>query len=181
MYKRQGELEKPWREQKHDILAVNSGKFRQAQVEWHINCKEAYPIRRAVEKHRHLLLGDVPFVSVNDHRTLKYIFNEPARTAAISVAARDRLRRWVQYLRSYVFHTVHIPGDENHFCDLLSRHGCTVAAKIWKSQPRNELKVKAKPQMAIITPAPIPQTGAVSHKDMDVDGRDLMMATNKND
>ena len=88
-----GEVEKPWQEQVHEILAVNSGKFRQAQAEWHINCKEAYPIRRAVEKHRHILLGDVPFLSINDHRTLKYIFNEPARTAAISVASRDRLRR----------------------------------------------------------------------------------------
>ena len=44
-----GELEKPWNEQKHELLAVNSGKFRNHQLNWSMSCKEAYPIRYAVE------------------------------------------------------------------------------------------------------------------------------------
>ena len=63
-----GELAKPWEQHQHELIAVNSGRFRDSQKGWHMPCKEAYPIRRAVEKHRHLLRGDLPFASVNDHK-----------------------------------------------------------------------------------------------------------------
>ena len=129
-----GELSKPWEEQKHELLAVNSGKFRNNQIGWSMSCKEAYPIRYSVERHRHLLLGDIPFASVNDHKSLTYILDEPTRASAISVAARDRLRRWAEYLRSYTFDTVHIPGADNHFCDLLSRNGCSKAVNSWEQE-----------------------------------------------
>ena len=62
------ELHKPWQQQKHEILAVNSGKFRNSQRFWAMPCKEAYPIRRAVERHRYLLAGNTPFASINDHK-----------------------------------------------------------------------------------------------------------------
>ena len=128
----EGELDKPWEEQKHELLAVNSGKFRNSQKDWGMPCKEAYPVRRAVERHRHLLMGNLPFSSVNDHRSLKHVFDEPARAEVVSVAARGRLRRWAEYLRSFTFDTVHIPGEVNHLCDLLSRNGCTRTATMWK-------------------------------------------------
>ena len=60
------ELEKPWSDQKHEILAVNSGKFRASQVFWSMSCKEAYPIRWAVERHRRLLEGNVAFAQTTD-------------------------------------------------------------------------------------------------------------------
>ena len=88
-----GELLKPWETQKHECLAVNSGKFRDSQCGWGMPCKEAYPIRRAVERHRHLLMGDIPFASVNDHKSLTHVFDTPTRASVISVAARDRLKR----------------------------------------------------------------------------------------
>ena len=81
---------------------------------WGMPCKEAFPIRHAVERHRHLLAGDLPFVSVNDHKSLTYVLDGPPKS---SVATRDRLQRWAEYLRSYTFTTVHIPGELNHFCD----------------------------------------------------------------
>jgi len=127
------ELDRPWDEQHHEVLAVNSGKFKQSSRWWAMPCKEAYPIRRAVERHRHLLMGDVPFASVNDHKSLSHVFDEPSRVCTVSVAARDRLRRWAEYLRSFTFQTVHVPGSENHLCDLLSRNGCTTAASRWQT------------------------------------------------
>ena len=88
-----GELSKPWHEQRHELLAVNSGKFRNAQARWDMPCKEEFPIRRAVKKHRHLLQGNVPFASVNNHQSLCHVFDKPARKSVVSVEARDRLHR----------------------------------------------------------------------------------------
>ena len=83
-------------------------------------------------------MGDIPFASVNDHKSLAYVFDKPARVPVVSVAARDRLKRWAEYLRSYTFDTVHIPGASNHFCDLLSRSGCDVAMLSWKRSKRHQ-------------------------------------------
>ena len=106
------------------MIVINSGKFRRNQVGWNMSCKEAYPIRWAAERHRQMLLGDQPFASVNDHKSLLYIFDQPSRVETISSAAHDRLHRWAEYLRSLTFDTFHIPGEANHFCDLLSHNGC---------------------------------------------------------
>ena len=43
------ELSKPWAEQQHELLAVSSGMFRNAQTNWAMGCKEAFPIVVAVE------------------------------------------------------------------------------------------------------------------------------------
>ena len=89
--------------------------------------KEAYPIRKPAECERAFLHGDHPWVSVNDHRSLAFIFDAPAHTSTVTSAANGRLNRWATCLRCCNFDTLHIPGRENHFCDLLSRHGCTSA------------------------------------------------------
>ena len=180
---REGELDKPWPEQKHELLAVNSGQFHNSQLHWHMGCKEAYPIRMSIERHRHLLEGNIPFASINDHKTLMWVFSKPSRKCTISVAHRDRLDRWAAYLRSFTFDTIHIPGDINHFCDLLSRQGCTTAAKTWankprtrhptKTRPKSHIKV-AQPQFAVIKPLGMNDTATMSNKDMDLHGADLM-------
>ena len=163
--------------QKHELLAVNSGKFRNSQSRWSMSCKEAFPIRHAVERHKHLLAGDLPFASVNDHKSLTYILDGPAKTCTISVAARDRLKRWAEYLRSYTFETIHIPGAENHFCDLLSRNGCATAVSTWASVKHGagDSRGEAHPQMAIITPAAMPGRVRAGTKDLDISGDDLMV------
>ena len=134
---------------------------------------------RLSERHRHLLVGDVRFASVNDHRALSYIFDEPTRASTISVAARDRLRRWAEYLRSYSFDTVHIPGEDNNFCDLLSRNGCSKAVNTWTEEKRRQQRLeeavaRAAPQMVIVKPHEIPISKKGSIKDMDIAGPDLM-------
>ena len=174
------ELDKPWEQQKHELLAVNSGKFRNNQGKWGMPCKEAFPIRHAVERHRHLLAGNLPFTSVNDHKSLTYVLDGPAKACTISVAARERLQRWAEYLRSYTFNTVHIPGAVNHFCDLLSRNGCTQAVSTWEhvkhgSGTDGKPHIGAQPQMAIITPTALPGSVRTSSKDLDIRGDDLMI------
>ena len=174
------ELNKPWEQQKHELLAVNSGKFRNNQKKWGMPCKEAFPIRHAVERHRHLLAGNLPFTSVNDHKSLTYVLDGPARSCTISVAARERLQRWAEYLRSYTFDTVHIPGAVNHFCDLLSRNGCTQAVSTWEQvkhggDASSKSHGNAQPQMAIITPTELPGRVRTSTKDLDIRGDDLML------
>ena len=109
----------------------------------------------------------------------------PSKTCSISIAARDRLKRWAEYLRSYTFKTIHIPGAKNHFCDLLSRNGCTDLVSTWqnvKHEGTSEATAEkgAHPQMAIITPNAIPGlAGRVragnKKKDLDISGEDLML------
>ena len=70
--------------------------------------------------------------SINDHKALSYLLDEGSRQGKIIVAARDRLRRWAAYLRTHNFVTIHIPGVENCFCDLLSRRGCDQVVKQWR-------------------------------------------------
>ena len=134
-------------------------------------CKEAYPIRRAVERHRHILAGYLPFASINDHKSLAHVFDQPARVSVVSVAARDRLKRWAEYLRSCTFDTVHIPGAENHVCDLLSRQGCRESVKAWRESkvtPVTNAMTQPAPQMAIIEPAEMPDAGCRSSRNMDI-------------
>ena len=61
--------------------------------------KEAYPIRKAAECERALLHGEFPWVSVNDHRSLAFIFDAAACTSTVTTAANGRLNRWATYLR----------------------------------------------------------------------------------
>ena len=164
-----------------------------------MSCKEALPIRNSVERHKHLLEGNMPFTVVNDHKALTYVLDGPAKHCVVSVAARDRLCRWAEYLRSFSFNTVHIPGDDNHFCDLLSRNGCNTLVSSWRGVKHGDVRngrsqhdtttegtgdmhpvssravsERAHPQLAIITPAAMPKAQMHSTKDLDISGPDLM-------
>ena len=103
-----GELLKPWKKQRHELLSVNSGRYTHSQVNWTVTSWELFPIRRAAERERHLLLGDHPWAAINDHKALSFLLNESSRTNTVTVAARDRLRRWAAYLRTHNFVTIHI-------------------------------------------------------------------------
>ena len=81
----------------------------------------------ACRKQFHLLQGSLPFASVNDHRSLMYVSNAPSRQVTVHKPARNRLCRWEIFLRTFLFESHHIPGIDNHVCDLLSRKGCTQA------------------------------------------------------
>ena len=160
------ELNKPWAEQRHELLAVTSGLFRNAQRNWAMACKEAYPIVVAINTHRQLLQGNFPFVSINDHQSLKYVFAGPLRTPTVGKPAQGRLARWATFLRSFVFDVQHIPGAENMFCDLLSRNGCSTATLLHarlhdqlgqlQHTAQQDSTTSAGKQYAIVMPAGVP-------------------------
>ena len=111
------ELDKPWTEQRHELLAVTAGMFRGSQVNWAMACKEAYPVVQAVQRHRGLLLGNHPFVAINDHQSLTHIFAVTIRPVSVVKPAQGRLARWATFLRQYTFHARHIPGVEAASCN----------------------------------------------------------------
>lgn len=152
-----------------------------------MGCKEAFPIVTAVIKYRQLLQGDLPFVSVNDHQSLKYVFAGPLRAGEVGKPAQGRLARWATLLRSFVFEVRHIPGAENMFCDLLSRNGCTTAILLHArlhdhtANLRHNAIVSPPPaagkQYAIIMPAGVPPknpTRARRSRDVDVHTNPLL-------
>ena len=134
------ELDKVWDEQQHEILAVNSGVFKNNQVGWDMCCKEAYPIKECFERHRSLLHGNLPVVSVNDHKNLLYISVDAYRHSTVTQAARHRLARWALFMAEENIRVVHIPGTQNHLADLLSRNG----NKEYAAAKRNEQQVNTK-------------------------------------
>ena len=109
-----------------------------------MSSRELFPIRRAAERERHLLIGDHPWASINDHKSLTFLLNEGSRLGVVAVAARDRLRRWAAYLRTHNFVTIHIPGSQNCFCDLLSRQGCVQAVEHWRGSPAMNAPAQAR-------------------------------------
>ena len=136
-----------------------------------MSSKEAFPIRKAAELERTLLAGDLPWLSVNDHRSLAFIFDGPARRSTVSTASNERLNRWATYLRCCGFDTLHIPGHINHFCDLLSRQGCHAAPRRWLQRKTHPPPAPAR---AIITPTPVSTNAAPSSKDLDLNAEDLL-------
>ena len=90
--------------------STQAGTHTHSQINWTVTSWELYPIRKAAEKERYLLMGDHPWAAINDHKALTYLLNESSRPNTVTVAARDRLRRWAAYLRTHNFVTIHIPG-----------------------------------------------------------------------
>ena len=119
---------------------MNSGVFKNNQVGWDMCCKEAYPIKECFERHRSLLHGNLPVVSVNDHKNLLYISVDAYRHSTVTQAARHRLARWALFMAEENIRVVHIPGTQNHLADLLSRNG----NKEYAAAKRNEQQINTK-------------------------------------
>ena len=83
-----GELLQPWHAQQHELLCVNSGRFTHSQCNWTVSSWDLFPIWRAAERERHLLIGNHPWDSVNDHKSLTYLINEGSRIGVVVVVAR---------------------------------------------------------------------------------------------
>ena len=181
-----GELDKPWDQQRHQLLAVSSGMFRSSQRQ-----KLDHVMQRgvsycpSVRKHRHLLLGDHPFVSINDHESLKHVFTGPLRAESVGKPAQGRLARWAAFLRSYVFQTRHIPGACNMFCDLMSRNGCASALTLYRKLHSELVHTEAGAagrvgkQFAIIMPTGLPAAppgGVKRSRDLNVFDNRLLPA-----
>ena len=108
----------------HEPLAfLLSGTFKGAAARWAIPDKEAFAIWHSCGRLAHLLVRRGGFHIFTDHRNLRYIFAPGGTVSSIAKPSADRLERWALLLRNFDYSIQHIPGDENHWGDLLSCWG----------------------------------------------------------
>ena len=77
---------------------------------------ECLAVRWAVEKCRHFLAGAKHFQVTTDHRPLVGAFNK-----TLDDVANARIQRWREWLASYTFDVVWVPGKTHEIADALSR------------------------------------------------------------
>ncbi|KAF1328445.1 hypothetical protein FI667_g6871, partial [Globisporangium splendens] len=120
----------PVHEQKHQLLVCKGGVFRNAQLNWSIVEKEAFPIVMACTNLEYLLQRSRGFRLYCDHANLIAIFSP---STEIKKHIRAKLQRWAMRLTGYNYSIVHIPGENNVWADIVSR---------WGRTPENQSSVK---------------------------------------
>lgn len=93
-------------------IAMESGAFKHAEVNWTTTDKEFYAIVAAFSRKRHILL-QVSSTVITDHLNLQY-WMEPRQL-------NSRQARWVEHLSGFSFRIVYRPGSRAMFPDALSR------------------------------------------------------------
>ena len=96
----------------HFPVAYASRLLRKAEKNYSTIEKEGLSVYWALQKF-HLYLYGRTFVLRTDHRPLLYL-NQADKL-------NPRLKRWAIYINLYSFRAEHIPGEDNHIPDLLSR------------------------------------------------------------
>ena len=87
----------PWEEQtrRHQLLALESGRFRHAQLRWHTVDKEGFSFGVKLRDYAHWILGSRHVTALfTDHRNLLAFFADEARPVSCTKPNRDRLTRW---------------------------------------------------------------------------------------
>ena len=121
-----GDEKLPWDEQagKHKLLLIVSGRFRHAQLRWHIVEKEAYPFGVRLMEFAHWVNGGkYPAALFTDHKNLLALFDDKARPLACTKPNRERLTRWGISLMALRYEIFHIAGEYNYLADIGSRWG----------------------------------------------------------
>jgi len=93
-------------------------------LNWATIDKEAFVIKDSLKKLSYLLHMPKPFHLYTDHRNLIAMYS-PTKCAKPSA---ERLIRWGIELRDYNYVIHHIPGEDNHWADLLSRWGAGIVS-----------------------------------------------------
>ncbi|KAH9073196.1 hypothetical protein Ae201684P_015013 [Aphanomyces euteiches] len=110
----------PVHEQQHEMLVCQSGMFDKTQMNWSVIEKEGYPIARACDSLKYLLLRPLGFRMYCDHKNLIHVF---APNAELKTHTRDKLLRWADIISQYRYEIEHIDGVHNLWADLMSRWG----------------------------------------------------------
>ena len=126
------DVEKPITEQRHEPLGFVGHRFNGSELNWAIIDKEAYAIKDTLQKLSYLLHMAKPFLLYTDHRNLISMYS-PIKCTKQSA---ERLIRWGLELRDYTYIIRHIPGELNHWADLLSRWG----GSNYAIEPTKEIK-----------------------------------------
>ena len=121
-----GDEQLAWDEQagKHRLLIIVSGRFRHAQLRWHIVEKEGFLFGVVLVPYMQWVNGGVlPAAFFTDHKNLLVLFADHARPMSCTKPNRDRLTRWGLTLMGARYVIRHIDGEENRLADLGSRWG----------------------------------------------------------
>ncbi len=94
--------------------------FDKTQVNWSVIEKEGYPIARACDTLKYLLLRPKGFLMYCDHKNLIRVF---APDAELKAHTREKLIRWADMIGQYRYVIEHIEGVHNLWADLMSRWG----------------------------------------------------------
>ena len=103
----------------HEPLAFLSGVFRGSQLCWPTVDKESFAILSAFQSVPYLLWDGSNIFC--DHRNLAYMFSPQSCGVTLSKAASQRLAGWRACMSQFNYVIQHIPGEDNHWGDLLSR------------------------------------------------------------
>ena len=103
----------------HEPLAFLSGMFRRSQLCWPTVDKESFAILSAFQRVPYLLWDGSNIFC--DHHNLAYIFSPQSCGMTLSKAALQRLAGWRACTSQFNYVIQHIPGEDNHWGDLLSR------------------------------------------------------------
>lgn len=116
------DLGKPILEMRFEPLGCMGGNFSGAQCNWPTIEKEAYAIKRTVERLWHVIDDGTTLYIFTDHKNLAYIFNPDGDyLRSKPIPSRDRLLRWASQLAVLSYEIRHIDGDDNVFADFISR------------------------------------------------------------
>ena len=103
----------------HELLAFLSGVFRGSQLCWPTGDKKFFAILSAFQRVAYLLWDGSKIFC--DHHNLAYIFSPQSYFATLSKATSQHLAGWRACLSQFNDMIQHIPGEDNHRGDLLSR------------------------------------------------------------
>ena len=107
----------------HVPIGCWSGLFKGAEKRWDISSREIYPFLIALSKYHHFLHRDEPFQIITDNRNLKHILSPNGYNLMNNPLQRNRIYRWSLAFMAYRYEVHVISGDQNYFCDLISRWG----------------------------------------------------------
>lgn len=117
------DIGKPILRMKFEPLGCMGGNFAGAQLNWPTIEKEAYAIKRTVERLWHAIDDGTSLHIFTDHRNLESVFDPAgAYLSSKAIPSRDRLIRWASLLQRLASYSItHIDGDDNVFADFVSR------------------------------------------------------------
>eukprot|EP00924_Labyrinthula_sp_SR-Ha-C_P012032 snap_masked-scaffold_26-processed-gene-2.29-mRNA-1 protein AED:1.00 eAED:1.00 QI:0/0/0/0/1/1/3/0/512 len=100
------------------VIAISSGGFAGSQINWHISCKELFPVLMAIKKYPfYLRFNAKEKILFTDHKNLVNIIN-PREVKLKS--HRSRLSRWALDFMEINLQAYHLEGYKNIPADCLS-------------------------------------------------------------
>jgi hypothetical protein len=94
------------------VIGYASQAFKEAEQQWPAYERECYAAAYAMSYFRHYLIGR-PFKLLVDSKMIKHIQKKPA--------LGTRLYKWYVQTQDFIFQVEHVPGENHHGPDFLSR------------------------------------------------------------